>query len=779
MKKNHYKSFKTNKAIMLLVSSLVLVSCSKTYEVTNNGIVYSIPTETDEFVQKISISVLSPNIVKVAIAQNDSLLNIPSIIAKEKLDTKERTFEVSSDDNSILIKTDSLLVDLSKSEGRIKIFDTDNKLLLETGLHELLPVNSNNSQHFKIKQDFLWDSKEALYGLGQHELNTLNLRGLKVELSQHNTRVSIPVLLSTKGYGLYWDNYSQSYYNDVNDSSFLASDVADKIQYYFVKGSKFDNIIAGLRDLTGDSPMLPRWAFGYFQSRNRYKNKEELMSVVKKHRELNIPIDAIILDYMHWGDKGFGSMVFDTTDFPQAEEMIDNLHNKYNCKIIVSVWPSFQKGNDNWKLFVKDSLLLDLDLEMFGQVYDAYNPKAGELYHKLVKKSYWDKGVDGIWFDATEPERINEFKATQCYLGSTAKYQNLYSFFDMKNVFEPQLKVDSNRVYVLTRSAFLGQQKFGSVVWSGDIETNFKALKEQIPTGLNFCMTGLPYWNTDIGGYFGGNPKDENYQELFVRWFQYGTFTPMFRAHGRRYPTDCRCGENEIWSYGAKNQEILTEFINLRYRLLPYIYSLSYKVHAEGYTLMRALVFDYMKDEATHNITDQFLLGDIMVCPVTDADATKRKVYLPMGNDWFDFWSGKKYKGGQTIMADAPIERIPLFIKAGTILPLADIMQYSFEKPLDNIELRIYPGNNGNYILYQDEGDNYNYEKGKFSTIRFSFNDKENTLVVDEMKGEYNWMSNELNIHVVKVTDGVGIGVNKVESVNPINYTGSTTKIDL
>jgi alpha-D-xyloside xylohydrolase len=274
-------------------------------------------------------------------------------------------------------------------------------------------------------------------------------------------------------------------------------------------------------------------------------------------------------------------------------------------------------------------------------------------------------------------------------------------------------------------------------------------------------MTGIPYWNTDIGGYSGGDPKDKNYQEVFVRWFQYGAFTPMFRAHGRRHPYKSRSDENEIWSFGIENQKTLTKFINLCYRLLPYIYSLSCKVHSEGYTLMRALVFDFINDVAVYNIPDQFLLGNIMVCPVTEAGASERKVYLPKGCDWFDFWTGKKYSGGQTITAAAPIERLPLFVKAGTILPLADIMQYSSEKPLDNIELRIYPGNDGNYALYQDEGDNYNYEKGKYSTIQFSYNDKTSSVKVNEIQGEYKGMKRKLNIHLVKVTEEKGVGVNK------------------
>ncbi|MEM6830628.1 MAG: TIM-barrel domain-containing protein [Bacteroidota bacterium] len=374
---------------------------------------------------------------------------------------------------------------------------------------------------------------------------------------------------------------------------------------------------------------------------------------------------------------------------------------------------------------------------------------------------------------------MEKFKKTDCFLGPTAKYQNLFSYFDMKNVFESQSKVDTHRVYVLTRSAFLGQQQFGSVVWSGDIKTDFNSLKEQIPSGLNFCMTGLPYWNTDIGGYLGGDPKDEKYQELFVRWFQYGAFTPMFRAHGRRHPFKSRSGENEVWSFGETNQKILEQYIKLRYRLLPYIYSLSHKVHSEGYTLMRALVFDFMDDPATHNITDQFLLGNLMVCPVTDADVTKRSVYLPKGCQWFDFWTGEKYKGGQTITASAPIDRIPLFVKEGTLLPLADVMQYAAEKPYDDIELRVYPGKSTEFSLYEDQGENTNYQKGKFSTILFSYDEQENQLTIGKQKGNYNGLLKKRDFRITKVSKGFSIGIEKTNANKSTPYNGNAIKVSL
>jgi alpha-D-xyloside xylohydrolase len=327
----------------------------------------------------------------------------------------------------------------------------------------------------------------------------------------------------------------------------------------------------------------------------------------------------------------------------------------------------------------------------------------------------------------------------------------------MKNVYENQLNDSDKRIFILTRSGFTGQQKFGTTVWSGDIETNFAELKKQIPAGLNFCMSGIPYWTTDIGGYKGGNPADPAYQEVFTRWFQYGAFCPVFRAHGRRYPGD-RSGENEMWSFGTEKQKILTDYINLRYRLLPYIYSISAQVTSDGFTIMRGLPFDFMDDPKVHNITDQFMFGkDFLVCPVTEAGATSRQVYLPEGCRWFDFRTGKEFDGGQEITADAPIETMPLFVKAGSIIPMGPVVQFSTEKPADPIELRVYPGADATFTLYEDENDNLNYRNGQYQKITFRYNDSEKTLMISKPEGTFPGNLVRRTFHVVKVGEGSDI----------------------
>ncbi|MGK7393579.1 MAG: TIM-barrel domain-containing protein [Candidatus Cyclobacteriaceae bacterium M3_2C_046] len=764
----------------ILIVLLLLGSCKNSSIIkTSHGIIANISTG-DAKNRKIEITILSPTVIKVATGKNDSILKSPSLIAAASIE-EDVKFNVQEKNEYVEIVTDSLIVKLNLLSGNICYMDlSENLLLRENGKKIVQYHNDVVGNQNSIKQHFDWPKEEMLYGLGQHNQQDLSIRGKKITLEQLNTKVSIPVILSTEGYGIYWDNYSKSVFDDSVDNSYIASEIGDKIQYYFVKGTCFDQIINDLRRLTGKAPMVPRWVLGYIQSRNRYKSETELMNVVKRHRQLKIPLDAIILDYMHWGDAGFGSMTFDSVDFPNPNNMIHQLHENYNTKLIVSVWPSFQKDIPNWKLFNQDSLLLDLDLGRFGQVHDAFNPAAGKLYFDLVKKSYIDRGVDGIWFDATEPEKIDKYAKTSSYLGPTAKYLNLYSYFDMKNIYEPLKEVSENRVVILTRSAFLGQQKFGTIVWSGDIGTDFNTLKKQIPTGLNFCMTGIPYWNTDIGGYTGGDPNDPDYQEVFVRWFQYGSFTPFFRAHGRRHPMETRSGENEIWSYGPKNQEILTRYVNLRYRLLPYIYTLSHRVSNEGYTMMRSLIFDFMADKNTHKINDQFMFGDnILVCPVVEAGAEKRDVYLPKGVQWFDFWTGEKYDGGKIIEANAPLETIPLYIKAGSIIPMGDIMQYSTERFNDQIELRIYGDRDAVFNLYEDENDNYNYKNGKFSLIPIRYSADNNSIVIGPTKGEFEGMLRERVINIVKVKEKYGDGIEAADNFVNVPYNGEQIKINI
>jgi len=767
--------------IFLLILFLISGCYNFSIKKSDNSVEIVLPSDdkTDQ-PGNIKLEIFSPEIVKIAASYDDSVLSVPSIIAVEKPD-REVSFSVRRNRRNIQISTDSLIVSIALPSGKISFSDRNGHiLLLENGRRLTRFSNEVVGDQHHVFQYFQWQEDEAHFGLGQHDHGFLNLRGKEIELYQENTKVSVPFLLSAKGYGLLWDNYSRSAYNDTGDSSFFYSETGDKIQYYFIRGVNFDSIISGYRYLTGEAPLYPKWALGYMQSRNRYRSDKELLGVVKKQRELNIPVDVIILDYYHWGDHGFGSFVFDKKDFPEPVKMIDELHEKYNCKLLVSVWPSFTPGTKNWQLFNGNNYLLDVMVSFNSQVHDAFNPAAGKLYYDLLKEAYLDKGVDGWWFDATEPENLRQFYKSNCFLGHTAKYLNLYSYFDMRNIYENQVKDTDKRIYILTRSAFAGQQKFGTTVWSGDIHSTFKELKIQIPAGLNFCMSGIPYWTTDIGGYRGGDPSDPAYQEVFTRWFQYGTFCPVFRAHGRRYPGD-RTGPNEIWSYGLEKQEILTSYINLRYRLMPYIYSLSDMVTSEGYTIMRGLPFDFQSDTNVYKITDQFMFGkNLLVCPVTDPGVNTRSVYLPEGCQWFDFWTGEKYEGGQYIVASAPIHIIPLFVKSGSIIPMGPVMQYSTEKIADPLEIRIYPGQDGIFTIYEDENDNFNYLKGVFQKIPLQYNNTDKTLTIGPSVGTYPGCPVERKLHIVIVDDKKGVGMEEVKVADhDVIYSGNRMVIKL
>lgn len=770
------------KYFFLILSLSFYWSCANRNVIkTENGVLIELNARTSGKTKKrMLLEVISPTVIKMAVSCSDSILTVPSLIVRDR-DKVRHAHSVKIEQESVSLSTDSLFISVNRSSGEISYYDQKKRLLLTAKDNDLIPYeNEYTGKRHHVIQHFHWKQEEALYGLGQHLHGELNLRNMEIELVQENTKVSIPFLLSSEGYGLLWDNYSRTVYKDVADSSYLWSDVGEKVQYYFIKGNSCDEIISQNRQLTGEVPMYPRWALGYMQSRNRYSSAEELLGVVRKQRKLKVPLDVIILDYYHWDDQGFGSFVFDEETFPDPEEMINTLHEEYHCKLLVSVWPSFTPGIKNWELLNSKGYLLDIMTAFNSQVYDAFNPDAVGLYYQLLSKSYLYKGVDGWWFDATEPEDWRDLIQSKCYLGAAAKYLNTYSYFSIKGVYERQVRESDKRVFVLTRSGFTGQQQFGTTVWSGDVDATFEELKRQIPAGLNFCMSGLPFWTTDIGGYKGGDPTDSTYQELFTRWFQYGTFCPIFRSHGRRYPGD-RSGENEIWSYGEETQKILSKFIELRYRLLPYIYSLSAQVTFNGFTLMRALPFDFIHDSKTHNITDQFMFGhEFLVCPITESGAISRRVYLPKGCQWFDFWTGNAYAGGQEIEADAPIEKMPLFVKSGSIIPMGPVMQYSTEQIPDPIKLHVYPGTNASFTLYEDENEHFNYKNGQFQKIPILYNEAEKLLIIGESEGSYPECLKKRTFQIVLAGKLDKIVTNKTKTVtHTVLYEGKKIVVRL
>jgi len=636
---------------------------------------------------------------------------------------------------------------------------------------------------------------------------------------QGNTDDYIPFFVSVKGYGLFWDNYSPTVFEDNPESTSFKSDVGDCIDYYFMYGGSADGVIGQMRDLTGQAPMFPLWTFGYFQSKERYKSQDETIDVVKTYREISVPLDGIIQDWQYWGNNYlWNAMEFLNAEFYNPQKMVNDVHNLH-AHMLISIWNSFGPQTKQYKELDKIGALMDfktwpesgsdkwppnMDYPSGVKVYDPYNPQARDIYWQYLNNGIFSLGMDGWWMDSSEPDH-HEFKPSdfdnKTFLGSFRKVRNAFPLMTVGGVYQHQRFVTSDkRVFILTRSAFAGQQRYGANTWSGDVVASWDALRNQISAGLNFSLSGIPYWNSDIGGFFLWNfpqkLKDANYCELYARWIQFGAFCPMMRSHGTDAP-------REIYQFGKKGDKIydaIEKSINLRYRLLPYIYSTSWDVTSNQSSMMRALVMDFANDKDALDINNEYMFGkSLLVCPVTTPmyskivvdgnDTTKvedfstiknEEVYLPKGSDWIDFWTGEKYDGGKTINKEVPIEIIPLFVKAGSIIPFGPKVQYATEKKWDNLEIRVYPGADGEFTLYEDENDNYNYEKGVYSTITFTWDNAQKTLSISDRKGSFPGMLNERKFSIVKVSKNNGIGMNVVEKYSMVVvYKGKKVVVKL
>ncbi|MEJ7737162.1 MAG: TIM-barrel domain-containing protein [Chitinophagaceae bacterium] len=574
------------------------------------------------------------------------------------------------------------------------------------------------------------------------------------------------------------------------ENIFLWSQAADEINYFVTAGNSIDEIISGYRTITGKATMLPKWALGFWQSRERYKSQEELLNTVKEFRTRKVPLDVIVQDWLYWPENKWGSQLFDSSRFPDPRGMLDTLHNELHTKMVISVWGKFYPNSNtftelNNQGFLYQQLLKDSVRDFLKNhytYYDAFNPGARKMYWKQITQHFFSKGVDGWWLDASEPE-LPDFGPTPelmarymnpTYNGPGVFNLNAYPLMHTKGVYEGQRATDpSKRVCILTRSAFAGEQKNASIIWSGDISGEWGVLKASIPAGLGIAMSGMPYWTTDIGGfwvkYAGGN-QNKAYRELFTRWYQFGALCPVFRVHGSSTP-------REIWFFGDEddiNYQTQLKFGQLRYRLMPYIYTLNGMVNHHDYTMMRALVMDFPTDKKTWDIKDQFMFGpSVLVNPVTSPGALSRQVYLPEGKGWYDFWTGHFFSGGQAIEAPAPADIMPLYLKAGAIIPFGPVLQYAAEKPADPIELRIYTGDNGSFNLYEDENENYGYEKGAYSNIPFYWNDKLQTLTIGDRKGNFPGMLQSRTLNIVFVDSAYGNGVSESKKFDKtIVYNG-------
>lgn len=678
---------------------------------------------------------------------------------------KVAEFKVEDTQEDIVLRSSRLVVTVNKNKGYISLLDEAGKILLkefpEKARMNIYGDSVNAYCKFQLRDE------EALYGLGQFRDNLMNLRNAKRELVQFNTQAAVPVIYSTGRWGLFWDNPSRTIYTDNSTGMSFASDYGKIVNYYLFVGDKMDNLVAAYRSLTGVAPMLPDWALGYHQSRNRYATQKEVMEIAKKMKEEDIPASTIFIDYHYWGKYGTGSHRFDETLFPDVPSMLDSLHNVYDMKVVLTMWPCFKPGIPNYNEMSQKGYILEGAKAIDGYIYDTFNPNAAKMYWDKVS-SLVDLNIDGWFLDGPEPDHVASYLPLNTYAGPAQKVRNVYPLVHASHFYEGITKARPGiRPYMLTRCAWASQQKWGTAVWSGDIPTTFAELQTQVAAGLNFTATGIPYWTTDIGGYSGGDPSKKDYQELFVRWFQYGTFCPVFRCHGRRYPGDTKA-PNELWAYGPEVQRICTDLIKLRYRLLPYIYTLSGKVTHEHYTPMRLLAFDFAYDQNVLDCKDQFMYGPaLLVCPVLEAGATSRSVYLPQGCTWVDFWTGAIYQGGTTITAEAPLDKMPLFVKSGSIIPYYTSVEKNINVDVP-LEIHVFGGENASFNLYEDDGETLKYKNGNYSTIPFKWNDRTKEFIVGERIGDY----------AVKDRDLI-IKLKGKDVIKRIKYSGKEIKVIL
>ena len=685
-------------------------------------------------------------------------------------------FQVSQTDAAAILTTDTLKVELSLKWGNVQFSTASGENLLRE--RNSIPrtyesAELNGEKTFHVEDRFSPDFSEGFYGLGQHQSGMFNYRGATIELAQNNTDVAIPLLLSTKGYALMWNTASLTYVDNRFPLELnLRSLAGHSLDYYFMYGPEMDEIIHEYRNLTGHAPLLPKWAYGFFQSKDRYVSQEEVLAIAHRYREEHIPLDAIVQDWYWW--KTEGDPIFNS-NFPDVPAELRSLHDEH-VHTMISVWGLFDVKSENYR---------ELTAQHFdvpnAHVYDATNPKARDFYWDHLVSKLFSQGWDAFWLDSAEPEEYWPHMGDAILrdkliaIGNGAQYTNIFPFMHTLGIQEHwRATTEKKRVFLLTRSAFLGQQRVGATVWSGDVYGSYWGLRHQVAAGLNFALSGYPYWTTDIGGYWPphDHPLDDpKFQELYARWFEYGTFCPIFRTHGHR-------PHNELWAFD-KVEPILINYDKLRYRLMPYIYSLAWRVTNEDYTIQRPLVMDWRTDAKTRDIGDQFMFGPaVLVSPVLQPDATHRVLYLPDSPAWYDFWTGASEKGGREVDADAPLDRIPLHVRAGSILPLGPEIEYADEKPAEPIELRIYRGADGNFELYQDAGDSYDYEKGAHSIIPLHWSESTRTLTIGDREGSYPGMRRSVQFKVVWVSAGHGSGVTPVANPDKVvEYTGTALSV--
>lgn len=707
------------------------------------------------------------------------------------------------------LTSNALTVSIDKRTGLVQ-FASKGKNLLKEKSHafEARPEGPDKGS-YRTTIVYQLDKNEPIYGLGAIQDGKMNRRNSSyLMMEQSNLQDYQYVIQSLKGWGLFWDNYSRADFVDNEEGMKFSAEVGDAIDYYFLWGGSADGVNAQMRALSGQVPMFPLWTFGYWQCRERYKTPEELLEVVNWHRTNQVPLDGIVQDWQYWGNNYlWNSMDFLAEAYHNGKGMVDEVHRQ-NAHLMISIWASFGPETLPFKELKKKGLLYDIstwpqsgishiwpprmDYPSGVRVYDALSPEARDIYWKHLKRLV-NYDIDAWWMDSTDPDYFDSKDSDydqRAGDGTWRRYRNAFPLASVSGVHDNlRAHSDDKRVFIMTRSAFAGQQRYGSGLWSGDVASTWDMLRKQVPLGLNYTMTGCPNFNTDIGGFFCGSyntkgggsaPKNIQFQELYVRWMQYALFCPVFRSHGADAP-------REIYQFGKKGEpafDAIEKTIRLRYQLLPYIYSTAWQVTSNNESYLRALVYDFPNDKRVWDMNDEFLFGrSILATPIVSPQYTEEKIvredaysgwdkkeakesplakvdftqnkiatkYLPKGCGWYDYWTEKYYRGGQDVTITTTFDQGPMFVRAGSILPLAPVVQYAEERKWDNLDIVIYPGADATFTLYEDEGDNYNYEKGQYATIRFTWNNRKQQLTIGKQEGQFLGMltNRKFNVRVV------------------------------
>jgi alpha-D-xyloside xylohydrolase len=800
----------------------------------------------------LSIRPLGAGSVRIRCAKQNAA-EVPSVVLLSQQSVP--AFKVIKGDASITVTTEKMKVIFDRRDGSLRFADRGGKPFLSEipGTRKLDPASLQGEPTYVAEQAFDSPPGEHLFGSGEFQDGFLDVRDLPRRLTQVNSQIAIPFLLSSKGYGILWHNFgltdlnpadehvnltpsstgketamdvttsegtrrvvrregdfagdleiprsgsyalmldigqkmarryyveidgkavvdfsnrwlppTTSWFSDLSaghhaihvigeqddkpvlfwrsseDRTVLRSPVADAVDYIVFAGPTSDDVIASYRDLTGPAPLMPLWAYGYIHCRERFHSSQEILDTAAQFRKRHLPLDVLVQDWQYWGKYGWNAMKWDEAYYPDPAGMIDKLH-AMNVKLMVSVWSKIDPATEVGKQFVAKGYYIP-----GTQWVDFFNPAAAQLYWKNFSERMLSLGIDAWWQDATEPEN-DDLDGRQTFAGPGGKVRLLFPLFVNKTVYEGQRKDAPNkRVFILSRSAFLGQQRYASATWSGDIGNSWDTLKRQITAGLGYTASGLPYWTTDTGGFFRPGPAqytDPAYHDRFLRWFEFSTFSPLLRVHG--FQTD-----TEPWRYGEEVEDTVHSYLNLRYQLLPYIYSQAAAVTFQGSTMMRPLVMDFPSDDQALTQKYEYMFGPgFLVAPVLEGGARQWPVYAPKTQGgWYNFWTSSRVNSGTTSVIDAPLERIPLLVRAGSILPMGPMEQYTGEQPAANLEVRIYPGADGDFTLYEDEGTNYDYEQGQRSTIHFHWDDKKRELSIGKREGQFPGMLQSRRFKVV------------------------------